>query len=543
MNVKELHQTAEELFTKRSSLLLLWQEIADNFYPERADFTLTRSLGTDFAAHLSTSYPVMCRRDLGDQIGQMLHPTQKTWFHMAPTEDDRLTLSAKRWLERAEMIQRRAMYDRATMWVTASKQADHDFSAFGQSVKSVRVNKLGNGLLYRNWHLRDVAWMENEEGKVAGVFRRWKPTARQMEQLFGDKISDKVKQTLRQNKPLEEVECMHMVVEADMFEDDAGGKPWWSIYYDFQNEHVIEKVAVWNQEYNVARWQTVSGSQYAFSPATVAALPDGRLLQAMTYTLLEAGEKATNPPMIATMDAVKSDIQIYAGGTTWVDREYDERLGDALRPMALDKNGLPFGLDMVQDVRGMLVQAFYLNKLVMPQRTAEMTAYEVGQRIQEYIRSALPLFEPMEHECNGGDCELTFDILLRNGAFGSPHDMPKELQGAEIQFRFESPLHDAIEQQRGQKFLEMLQYVAQAIQLDQSVAGVPDAALALREVLMGVGVPAKWVRDEATVKRMVEDQQQMAQAQQQLGLMEQGAEVAAKTAAATRDRATAAATV
>jgi hypothetical protein len=40
-----------------------------------------------------------------------------------------------------------------------------------------------------------------------------------------------------------------------------------------------------------------------------------------------------------------------------------------------------------------------------------MTAYEVGQRIQEYIRGALPLFEPMEMEYNGALCERTFEIL------------------------------------------------------------------------------------------------------------------------------------
>ena len=49
----------------------------------------------------------------------------------------------------------------------------------------------------------------------------------------------------------------------------------------------------------------------------MAALPDARLLQAMTYTLLEAGEKTTNPPMVVTKGAVRSDVSIFAGGLTW----------------------------------------------------------------------------------------------------------------------------------------------------------------------------------------------------------------------------------
>jgi hypothetical protein len=34
-----------------------------------------------------------------------------------------------------------------------------------------------------------------------------------------------------------------------------------------------------------------------------------------------------------------------------------------------------------------------------------MTAYEVGQRVQEYIRNALPIFEPMEMEYNAALCD------------------------------------------------------------------------------------------------------------------------------------------
>jgi hypothetical protein len=56
---------------------------------------------------------------------------------------------------------------------------------------------------------------------------------------------------------------------------------------------LIHAMPVWTGFYRIPRWQTVSGSQYSYSPATVAALPDARLIQAMTFTLLEAGEKAT----------------------------------------------------------------------------------------------------------------------------------------------------------------------------------------------------------------------------------------------------------
>ena len=535
MDAKTLCEVGEGLFTKRSSLMLLWQEQAENFYPERADFTYRRSLGTDFASNLMSSYPLMCRRELGDQVGVMLRPTAKEWFKIGMMDQSKETNAAKRWLEWASGTMRRAMYDKRSRYTRASKEGDHDFSAFGQSVKQVRMNRNRDALLYQTHHLRDMAWQENEEGGIGMIFRKWKPTARDLKRLFGDKVHSEVNKMLDRNTPNAEIDCMHIMVEADLFDDPAMGRPYWSIYYDVTNKHSMESVPVWSQEYNISRWQTVSGSQYAFSPATIAALPDARLIQSMTYTLLEAGEKATNPPMVATDDVVKSDLSIYAGGVTWVDRDYDERLGDALRPLTSDKSGIPFGEEMLRDSREMVMQAFYLNKLNLPQRAPEMTAYEIGQRVQEYIRGALPIFEPMEMECNGNDCELTFDLMLRNGAFGSPDDMPRELRGQELQFRFESPLHDAIEQAKGQRFLESAQYIATAVQLDPTTAAIPDAKTALRDVLMGIGSPAKWLHTEADVERTIAAHQQQQEQQQLLATMQQGSEVVGNLAAAQKD--------
>lgn len=529
---KKLCEMGKQLLSKRSSLVSLWQEIAENFYPERADFTIHRSLGSNFADNLTTSYPIIARRDLGNAFSFMLRPTEKSWFHMIvkdDIQDEELNsqddLEAKAWLQWAAKVQRKAMYDRDANFVRASKEADHDFAAFGQCAISVEVNKKRNSLLYRCWHLRDMAWCENEEGKLGTVVRRWKPTARELVQLFG---TDKVHQDIvrkAEKTPFDEIECMHIVVESDMC-DGVWKEPYVSLYYDVDHMVTIEEVGIYSSIYVIPRWQTVSGSQYAYSPATVAALPDARLLQAMTYTLLEAGEKHTNPPMIAVQEAIRSDISIYAGGITWVDAAYDERLGEVLRPITQDKSGMPLGMEMAASTKQMIAEAFYLNKLTLPQRAPEMTAYEVGQRIQQYIRDALPLFEPMEMEYNGAICEETFKLLFRNGAFGSPFDLPKKLQGSNIEFRFESPLHEAIEREKGNTFMEAQGFIASAVQLDQSTAMIVDVKQALRDVLDAIGVPAKWVNSEEEVAAAAKAAQQQQQAAQLLANMQQGATVA-----------------
>ena len=49
---REVAEIGDRLFSARLPVLTLWQEIALNFYPERADFTASRALGEEFAAHL-----------------------------------------------------------------------------------------------------------------------------------------------------------------------------------------------------------------------------------------------------------------------------------------------------------------------------------------------------------------------------------------------------------------------------------------------------------------------------------------------------------
>lgn len=544
MDAKGLAELGENLLAKKSPLNSLWQEVAENFYPERADFTLRRALGTDFAANVMTSYPIVCRRDMGNQIGTMLRPTAKPWFHAARKFADMEGEGnmVKRYLQHFDETMRRAMYDRASGFKKACKEGDHDFATFGQLAMSIELNRQANGLLFRTWHLRDMAWQEDENGEIGFIVRKWKPTVQTAATTFGkDKLDPKMQRILDKS-PFDEVEFIHIVCGAEMY-DKKSQRPRWSIWWDCQNGHVVEERAIKNRHYVIPRWNTVSssqyGSQYAYSPAVVAALPDARLIQAMTFTLLEAGEKATNPPVVATADAVKSDVALYAGGITWIDNEYDERLGDALRPLNQDFRGFNFGVQMAADTRQLIHKAFFIDTLSLPDRNPEMTAYEVGQRVQEYIRNALPLFEPMEDEYNSAVCEETFDLMLAANAFGSPATWPRELSNMEIEFRFESPLHDVIEQQKGQKWLEAKSLMADAIALDPSSAFVWDSRFALRDALNSIGVPARWLHTEDEVEAAAEQQAQQAQAQQLLASLQQGSEAAANLAGAQKDMASA----
>jgi hypothetical protein len=155
-----------------------------------------------------------------------------------------------------------------------------------------------------------------------------------------------------------------------------------------------------------------------------------------------------------------------------------------------------------------------------------MTAYEVGQRVQEYIRQASPIFEPLEDEDNGAVCEATFELMMRAGAFGSVEDIPESIRGSDIAFRFESPLHDAVERKKGQTFMEAAALIGQALPLDPTVSADVDVREAFRDVLSSIGVPAKWMRDEDEADKRLAEMQAQQEAEQLLAQLGQGADIA-----------------
>jgi hypothetical protein len=526
---QELIKHGDALFSGRSQLMTLLQEIAENFYPIRADFTTKITLGDDITSHLSTSYPILAHRDMTNALSAMLRQRGVQWFGIRTGRKEADEGRALEWLEWATDLQYRATYDRAAQFVRATKEGDADFAGFGQAVLYVDTNRDGDTLLFRNYHIRDVAWVENAEGVIDTVHRKWKPTARDLVFDFPGKVHKAVTDLLEKD-PFHKIECRHIMVPTSRAPDAPAAERQFkfrSYFIDVENQHVMEDVPSRLLKYVIPRWQTVSGSAYAYSPAAIAALPDARMIQAMTYSLLDATEKAVQPPMIGQANMVKSDLELWSGGTTWVDAEYDERLGEALRPIPVDLRGLPMGVDMTRDARAMIAEAFFLNKISLPPAGAgEMTAYETSQRVQEYIRQALPLFEPMEVEYNGALCDMTFATLMQGNAFGSPEDMPQELSDAEVEFKFVSPLQRDEERQDASTYLETKAILAEAAELEPGLAHILNGREALRDALKGAGAPARWIRDDDEMDEIDAELAEQQQAAQAMNEIERGGQVA-----------------
>jgi len=510
-----------------------------NFYPERADFLFQRTIGTEFASHLMTGAPVLARRDMANTLSAMLRPRGEKWFRIR-TAEDRVNkdATAKKWLDWASDIQWRFMYDPHAKFLRATKECDNDFVTFGQGIIQVRENQNRDGLLHLCHHLRDVVWLEDAEQRTNHIHRDWKIAARNLVKLFKN-VAPPTKEAAEKD-PAKDTKCRHIVLPRDEYESPTGedtrkGKrlPYVSIYIDVDNETILEEVGAHELGYVIPRWQTVSGSQYAHSPATVVAIADARMLQQISLTLLEAGQKSVDPPLIAQSEVVQGGVNTFAGGITWLDYEYDERLGDGLRPLAIDRGGIPWGDNLHDRIELQIKKAFFLDDIQAPDMKGDVTAYQYQKMFEEYIRRALPLFEPMETEYNAALCELNFNILMRNNAFGSLREnMPQILRGQEIKFAFESPIQGAQSRANVQAFQESANLLAMAAQLDPSSRHILKARTALRDALDGAGAQATWLNSDEDVDALAQADAQQAAMQNIAAMVSQGADVAGKVGGA-----------
>lgn len=494
---KELVQIGDSLFKKKVQWDALCQEIAENFYPMRADFTTSFTLGEDFSTDLMESYPVQARETLANTVGALLR--QGEWFEVKTgvEEIDEEPQNA-RWLEYATGHFRKQIYDRRANFVRATGEADHDWVTFGNPVLSVEESPDRSHFLFRSWHPKECAWMENGIGRIDHNQRNMPMTARNMKARWPGKVHADI--TLAATKePTKEFKVRHIVLPfEEIYGDDKAkrrqykGSEFCSLYIDCDHEMILSEAPLPIFNYVIPRWRTLSGFAQGFSPATINALPDGRMIQMLARIILEQGEKAVDPPMFARGEIFRDAVNRYAGGMTYVDIEEDQDIRKMLYTEDVASN-MNIGFEMKQDVRNLIAEAFLLNKIMLPPQ--QKTAFETQARLEEYRRSILPFTGPIESEYHLPLLDVSFQMAVRNEMFDR-REMPRALSEQNITFIFEGPLNTAEGRQNVQAYQESVQILAGSAQFDQSIPTLMDFKKMTKDAVRGTGAPADWFNDE-----------------------------------------------
>lgn len=516
-NARELVALGDKLFGKKAQLDELHQTVAEQIYPERANFTVSRVEGDEYATQLYDSGPPQARRDLAGAINAILRPRAKEWFKPTPADDWRKTPAALAWCDHARDIMRRLLYTARSNFQKSMIDGDDDFVSFGNSIPSLTENKDRNGFFFELHHPRDNAWTCNRYNEVDVNHRKFKRTLRSVAQQWGEKVLSDTQLKVLEKDPYHEIEIRHICMPAEDYDPyyprrKWQGKQYASVYVNAEACIIIKEGGYFEFPYQHRRWRVPSDSVYGYSPAAMLGLVDARVLQSQSRVILDSGELAVAPPLVAKRDAILGGVNNYAGAITWLDTEFDERLGDAIRP--LESGGdVRLGLEMKVDTRNILAAAFYLNKLSLPS-DKEMTAYETSERIAEYIRSAGPIFEPFEAD-NHRILDTMFSMALRLGYFGEIQDIPPEIIGGEIRFEFDTPVSQAYKRVKVVRSKEVIEAFGAMSQFDPNIRHDVDFRQMFRDTMENLGADAKWTKPkEVADEAIAAEGQKMAEAEE-----------------------------
>jgi len=508
----------DRLKTQRQNWESHWQEVADYMQPRKADVTKTRSKGDKRTELIFDSSPLQSVELLSASLHGMLTNPSTPWFSLKfKSEGMEGEDEAKEWLESATEVMYSAFNQ--SNFQQEIFELYHDLITFGTAAMFIEEDDEDN-IKFSTRHINEMYISENDKGRIDTVFRKFKISARAAIQKFGS-VSTNIA-VIAKKDPYEEVEILHAVyprADFDPKKQDKENMKFESVYLDADSGDELSVSGFREFPFVVPRYLKASHEIYGRSPA-MTALPDVKMLNEMSKTIIKSAQKQVDPPLLVPDDGFMLPVRTVPGGLNF----YRAGTRDRIEPLNIGANNT-LGLNMEEQRRNSIRNAFYVNQLMM-QDGPQMTATEVIQRNEEKMRLLGPVLGRLQSELLKPLIDRAFAILMRRNLFAQAPDF---LSGQEIEIEYVSPLAKA------QKSTE-LQSIMRAIEIMGSLSNVApvfdhiNMDKLVRHLTSIVGVPQKILKPQAELnaerQQAAQQQEQMQQMQQVQQLAEAGGKVA-----------------
>lgn len=446
-----------------------WQDIEYFVRRSGSDF---HSMGTDQTPKTTTRLAHVfdgTATDALEQLSSGLHsylvsPTER-WFQLTlstkeATEQAREDYDAALWLDTvSEIIYNEYAKDNSG-FNTALNEAFLDIGSIGTCCVYQGYDWQTKSLFFNSHRIQFVFVDENARGQVDTVYRVQGYTKRQLEQEFGPgAIPDNV---LKGNESTM-IQVLNAVYPStDKGIPSKGQRKWTSVWVLKEYKKTLRESGFDTFPYHVSRWMKLANDPYGKGPA-MKCLPDIRMLNKMEKTILKAGEKLVDPPLIVPHDAFLAPIATHPGAIISKESGTDD-----VMPLITGQH-LPIGLEMSDQKRQFIRQCFYVDWLKMQKENKEMTAFEVQDRRDEKIRMIIPMLARQQVELLGPCIKRSFQLLKSAGRIPPP---PQSLANQTLSISYISA---AAKAQLGTKALEISRFLQDLVPMAQINPQILDA--------------------------------------------------------------------
>jgi len=490
-----------------------WQDILDYVMPRKADISFVRAKGTKRTEVLYDSTAITANNLLAASLQGTLTSPSLPWFHLK-LRDKELNehRDVQLWLEDSA----RRMYDtfNESNFNTEVHELYLDLCSIGTGSMFVEEGNNGfetEGIHFNTLHIAEYFIQENINGQVDTLYRKYKLTARQAIEEFGeDNLGEKIIEASK-NKPDKMFNFIHAVEPTKDYERALGKAntklPFHSCHVCVEDKMVVRTGGYNEFPYLVPRWAKATGEIFGRSPS-YNALPDIKTLNKAVEIGLKAWAKAIDPPLLVQDDGVIGRVRMTPAGITVV------RNDGAIKPLQIGSNWQITDMKENQ-LRTAIRQAYYSDQLQL-QEGPQMTATEVQVRYELMQRLLGPTLGRFQSEFLNPLIERTFGIMLRAGALMPEPDI---IKGQQIDVEYVGPLARSQRMEESVAIERLYGLAMNVVQVDPTIMDNinHDEAIRLRATLLGVPKTILRGRDEVEELReqRAEQQQAMAQAQEQ----------------------------
>ena len=505
----------EVLKSERCNYETVWQVLADYVLPNRTDFTTTRSEGQVRNRPIYDSTAVHANLLLASTLHSGITNPSTNWFELSLPVTVEESTEIKQYLEDFKTQLRRVFNSNEGHFQAQVFEFYSSLVCFGTAVMFVEADD-NDTVRFSTIHLSEIFINEDKYNAVDTVFRKFKLTARQAEQMWGlSKIGPKLSKMVM-DEPDTEVEFLHVALpRKDCPELDISDRfPVASLYIHVSEAHIIDSKGFYEMPYVVSRFDKLAGEKYGRSPAWNA-LSDIRMINAMSKSIIRSAQLQTAPPLLVADDGVMLPIELkpnglIAGGINSLDG------GQRVTPLNVGGN-LGIGVELLQQRQNNIRNAYFIDQLMFREGTPA-TATEVVQRQEEKLRLLAPHLGRLQSEFLTPLMKRVAGILFRMNVLPEkPEDL--KITDSDVVVDYQSPLIRLQKSNEITSLAQFIQSIGPLLQVDQGALDKLHVDNIMSVIAEASGLNISALRSDEEVAAI---RQQRQQQQQQMEALQAG---------------------
>lgn len=427
----------EKLGRERSNWNRHWQIIGEYVSLMKQDFETTQEPGEFLADEIFDSTAVFALHNSASALMGILWPSNaRNSVVISPPlalQDD-IRKDEEIWYEKASKRFTRAMDEPDANLALVFDEYMLDNIGFGTC--GIGTFYEDGKLRYKPYGVKEMRIDEGRNGRVDACYMNYEWTVRRVIQEYGEEnVSPQVWKKYKDGKDSDKVKIVIAYEpreEHERYGEGFDGMPYRSVHIELESKHKLRESGFMEFPIAVGRFRKLNYERYGRSPA-MNALPDIKELNALREAIIVATEKNLDPPLGLLNSGMLGGgiVDTSAGALNVFDGA--NNLGGTPPVFEINTVGdLNTAYARIEELKNTIAQHFALDRLLDFNNQTQMTATETAARSSIRNASLSSLVNRQISEVFTPVVERSFNVMLRNGAFGEIAGSPE----AEIELQF-----------------------------------------------------------------------------------------------------------